>query len=149
MPKFMPGAPSLISELDGETMDEDELRSCAAAARGRLAELITDAKERERVDKRLGDALTLRSGRANIALRRALKSHEATRRFMQSQAAAVDEAGILGADRAVGLLGDPIANVIGTLFICPEGDYSEVRETLADGTPVCPKHRLVMTRTDD
>lgn len=128
-------------------MDENELRLCAVAARGKLPELITDAQEREWVDKQLADALALPSGTANIALalRRALKSHDATHRFMRSQAAATNETEILGADRTVGLLGVPMA--IGVEFICPECGHKAVRETLADGTPVCPTHGAVMTRT--
>lgn len=148
MPIFMLGALSLISELDGDTMDENELRLCAAAARGKLPELIADAQERERVDKQLADALALPSGTASIALalRRALRSHDATRRFMRSQAPATHETEILGADRVVGVIGAAMA--IGVEFVCPVCGHKAVRETLGDGTPACPDHGAVMTRTD-
>jgi hypothetical protein len=141
----MRGALSLISELDGDTMDENELKLCAAAARGKLPDLIVDAQERERVDKQLAGALALPSGTANIALRRALRSHDAIHRFMLSQAAATNETEILGADRAVGLLGKPLA--IGVYFICPKCGHKAVRETLSDETPTCPDHGAVMIRT--
>lgn len=129
-------------------MDENELRLCAEAARGKLPELIVDAHERERADKQLADALALPSGTADTALvlRRALKSHDATHRFMRSRAAATHETEILGADRTVGPLGVPMA--IGVEFSCPVCGHKALRETLADGTPVCPDDGTVMTRTD-
>jgi hypothetical protein len=130
-------------------MKESELRSCALAAQEILAGLVADAEERERVGRKLADALALPPGTAAIALRGALTSHEATRRFLQAKANAAAETMTPDEDRAIGMLGVPgIGGRIGTYFVCPEGDYDEVRETLADGTPVCPVHGRVMTRKD-
>lgn len=128
-------------------MNENELRSCAAAARENLFGLIPDANERERADKSLGEALALPPGAAALALRKALRSHESTREFLRTRSAgAADETGPLGDDRAIGLPGVPM--VRGTLFVCPKGDYSKVRESVAGGTPVCPNDGSVMARMD-
>jgi hypothetical protein len=130
-------------------MKENELRSCAIAVREKLPELIADARQRERVDRQLSDALALAPGTAAIALRKALRSHEATRGFLQAETSAVPEQMMPGHDRAIGMLGAPgVGSIIGTYFVCSECDYDEVRETLADGTPVCPVHGPVMMRKD-
>jgi hypothetical protein len=121
-------------------MDEDELRGIAEALRADLPGLIDDAAERAAVDADLSQALDQPTGSAYDALRGAIASHAATREWMRRRTSDVGDT-----DRAIGPLGPPTA-VLGVLFICPNKDYSFVRETLADEVPRCPYDGSALVR---
>ena len=107
-------------------MEEDELRGIAEALRADLPNLIGDAAERAAIEADLTQALDQPPGSAHDALRRAIASHAATREWMRRRTSVTEDR-----DRAIGPLGQPTA-VLGVLFVCPEMDYSFVRETVAD-----------------
>jgi hypothetical protein len=114
------------------------------AAWENLAGLIADAEERERTDGKLSDALARRTGTATLALPLALTSHEATHCFLQAGPNAAPEAYVPdtmmpGEDRGIGLMIEAVG-IVGTMFVCPECDHDDMRETLADGTSACPRH---------
>lgn len=117
-------------------MDENELRRLAQQARQELAELIPDEGERARVDSDLASALTEPPGNAKLALMEALRSHEATRRWMAADT-----------DRIAGQGGD-VTSQIGVLFVCPRQNYAVVREELTDEVLLCPKDGSVLERHD-
>ena len=117
-------------------MDETELRQLAEDARRRLAELIPDEQERREADGELARALDEPPGNAKPALMAALRSHEGVRRWVAADT-----------DRIVGLLGD-LTEPIGVLYVCPQKDYTVVREAPPDGELLCPKDGSVLERYD-
>lgn len=115
-------------------MDEDELRQLAEGARQILPELIPDADERRQADGELARALSEPPASAKPALMEALRSHEGIRRWVAADT-----------DRIVGQLGD-LTESIGVLYVCPQRDYTVVRESLVDGELLCPKDGSVLER---
>lgn len=115
-------------------MDEDELRQLAEEARQILPELIPDADERRQADGELARALSEPPASAKPALMEALRSHEGIRRWVAADT-----------DRIVGQLGD-LTEPIGVLYVCPQRDYTVVRESLVDGELLCPKDGSVLER---
>lgn len=128
-------------------MNEEELRSCATSARENLADLIADPAERARVDRGITAALGHDAGTAALPLRLALRSHEATARFLQIWAADSRSKRIIDADRVVGPLGDP-TSIIGVLFMCPKCDHTEVLDAVADEDLTCPNDGSPLMRVD-
>lgn len=115
-------------------MEEKELRELAQGVRRILPELIPDVSERDRADGDLVRALSEPSGSAKPALIQALRSHEGIRRWVTADT-----------DRIVGQLGD-LTESIGVLYVCPQKDYTVVRETLVDGELLCPQDGSVLVR---
>jgi hypothetical protein len=117
-------------------MDENELRRLAGEARQRLAELIPDEQERASADSHLASALREPPARAKPALIEALRSHDAIRWWIAADT-----------DRAASLKGDPISP-IGVLYVCPQKDYSVVREVPPGEVLLCPRDDSVLERYD-
>lgn len=115
-------------------MDENELRQLTEEARRRLADLIPDEHERRQADGDLAHALDEPPGSAKPALMAALRSHEGIRRWVAADT-----------DRIVGPLGD-LTEPIGVLYVCPQKDYTVVREVPPDGELLCPKDGSVLER---
>jgi hypothetical protein len=115
-------------------MEETELRLLAEAARRNLAELVPDEEERRQADDDLARALSAPSGRAKPALMEALRSHEGIRRWVAADTV-----------RGVDQLGD-LTEPVGVLYVCPNRDYTVVRETLVDGELLCPRDGAVLER---
>jgi hypothetical protein len=121
-------------------MEEDELRAAAEAIRSDLPDLIGDAAERDEVAVSLSQALGLPAGTAHSALRAALGSHPAVREWMRHKTRVTEQV-----SRIIGPLGRGTGTV-GVLFVCPELDYSIVRETVSDETLLCPNDGSVLQR---
>jgi hypothetical protein len=117
-------------------MDENELRRWAEQVRRELAELIPDERERARLDSQLARALNEPPGSAKPALMDALRSHEAIRRRVAADT-----------DRFVSQVGD-VMSPVGVLYVCPEKNYTVVREVPSDEVLVCPKDGSVLERYD-
>jgi len=119
-------------------MDENELRRLAEEARRKLAELIPEERERERVDSELARALNEPPGSAKPALMEALQSHEAVRSWVGADT-----------DRFVGVVGPDINTTsVGVLYVCPKKDYAVVREVPSDEALPCPKCGSLLERHD-
>jgi hypothetical protein len=112
-------------------MDEDTLRGLAKAMQTELPTLITDLTERGPVEAALDQALSQSPGTAKEALRTALRSHPATRDWMRRRAPIDGET-----DRAIGTLGSVLT--VGVLFVCPEGNYGVMRQTITGEALFCP-----------
>jgi hypothetical protein len=121
-------------------MEGDELRRTAEALRADLPDLINDPAERAAMEANLTQALDQPPGTARDALRRAIGSHPATRDWMRRRTPVTDDR-----DRAIGPLGHPTA-VLGVLFVCPNMDYSFMRERVTDEVPLCPHDGSVLQR---
>ena len=117
-------------------MDENDLRRLAGEARQGLAELIPDEQERARVDEDLARALSEPPGHAKPALLEALRSHDAIRRLVAADT-----------DRGIGPLGDPISP-LAVLYVCPQKDYSVIREGPTEEVLLCPNDGSVLERYD-
>ena len=122
-------------------MEEDELRRTAEALRADLPNLISDPAERAAIEANLTQALDQPPGTAHDALRRAIGSHSATRDWMRRRTPVTEDR-----DRAIGPLGQPTAAVLGVLFVCPNMDYSFMRERVTDEVPLCPHDGSVLQR---
>jgi len=115
-------------------MEENELRQLAKGARRKLTELIPDDDERRQADGALTRALNEPPASAKPALMEALRSHEGIRRWVAADS-----------NRMISQLGD-LTESIGVLYVCPNQDYTVVRETLVDGELLCPKDGSVLQR---
>jgi len=115
------------------------LRQLAEAMRSELATLIPDSTAREPVDNLLVRALDQPAGTATEALHDALSSHPATRDWMRRTTGVTKET-----DAAISPLGAALAP--NPLYICPEGDYSVVRETVASDVLLCPNDGSILER---
>ena len=115
-------------------MEADELRQLAERARRALPELIPDEDERRLAEGELDRALDEPPPGAKPALIEALRSREAIRRWVAADT-----------DRIVGQLGD-LTQPIGVLYVCPQKNYTIVRETLVDGELRCPIDDSVLQR---
>lgn len=115
-------------------MTEEELRDLAEQIRGELPAMIPDDRERARVDDRLARALSQPRGSAGSALTEALRSHEAIRDRLEADH-----------DRVAAPAGDS-QGVIGVLFVCPQRDYSVVRDRPTDEALLCPNDGSVLAR---
>lgn len=123
-------------------MEEDELRGFAEALRADLPNFIDDAAERTAIESDLIQALDQPPGTAHDTLRRVIASRAATREWMRRRTQVTEDL-----DRAIGPLGQPTA-MLGVLFVCPNLDYSEVRETVTDEVLLCPIDGSVLERQD-
>jgi hypothetical protein len=123
-------------------MDDDELREAAEALRADLPGLVDDAAERAAIEADLALALDQPPRTAHDELRRAIASHAATREWMRRRTSATEDA-----DRAIGPLGDASA-AIGVLYMCPQKDYSVVREGPTEEVLLCPNDGSVLERYD-
>jgi hypothetical protein len=115
-------------------MNENELRRLGEQIHGELPDLVPDPQERAVVAADLVRALAQPSGAAEAALASALRSHPAVR----------DRLGV-DIDRVGGLPGDPTGE-IGVLYVCPQRDYSLVREVVAAEWPICPNDGTPLER---
>ena len=107
-----------------------------------LPNLIDDAAERTAIEADLAQALDQPPGTAHDALREGIASHAATREWMRRRVPITEDR-----DRGIGPLGHPTA-VLGVLFVCPELNYSVVRETVTDEALFCPYDGSVLERQD-
>jgi len=123
-------------------MEEEELRRSAEALRADLPNFIGDAAERAAIETDLTLALDQPPGTAHDALRKAIGSRAATREWMRRRTSVTEDH-----DRAIGPLGLP-TSALGVLFICPNNDYSVVRETVTDAVLLCPHDGAVLERQD-
>jgi hypothetical protein len=128
--------------MEGGNMVEDELRRAAEALRADLPDLIDDLTERAAIEADLTQALDQPPGAGHDALRKAIGSHSATRDWMRRRTPVPEDR-----DRAIGPLGQPTA-VLGVLFVCPNMDYSFMRERITDEVPLCPHDGSVLQRQD-
>jgi hypothetical protein len=120
-------------------MDEETLRRLAETLQTELPALIADAAAREPVEQNLTQALDQPAGTATDALHAALSSHPATRDWMRRTTGITKDV-----DAAVGTLGAVLA--AGPLFVCPEGDYSVVRESVSSDVLFCPNDGSILER---
>jgi hypothetical protein len=121
-------------------MDEGELRGLAQELIAELPGLIADQHARETVEAALKQSLAAPTGSASAALKAALESHQATRKWLRGR---LPE----DAQRMVGVAGDT-TSPLGTYYVCPHEDYDFTRETLGAPVPLCPIHKVALVRSD-
>jgi hypothetical protein len=132
----------------GEHMDDDELRQAAEALRADLPGLVDDTAERATIETDLAQALDQPPGRGHDALRRVIASHAATREWMRRRTSATQDVDrSIGPLSSIGLLGDA-SSAIGVLYVCPQRDYSVVREEPTEEVLLCPNDGSVLERYD-
>lgn len=120
-------------------MDEQTLRGLAEQLEAELPTLIPDATAREPLEQDLTEALGQPPGAAGQALQTALRSHPVARGWMRAHTTLTGDT-----DRVVGLLGGVLTG--GMLFICVEGDYSVVRESVSSEILFCPNDGSILER---
>ncbi|RZB13795.1 hypothetical protein StrepF001_42225 [Streptomyces sp. F001] len=118
-------------------MTDNELRALAEQIRAELPVLVADADERERLDRDLGQALEQPAGTAAAALRQVLQSHPAVRDWVETDN-----------DRSITTLPGDSTSQLGVLFVCPNRDYSTVREVVTSEVLVCPHDGAALERYD-
>ncbi|MFI7501830.1 hypothetical protein ACIBVL_25770 [Streptomyces sp. NPDC049687] len=118
-------------------MTDSELRALAEQIRAELPVLIADADDRERLDRDLRQALEQPAGTTEAALRQVLQSHPAVRDRVETDN-----------DRSVTPLPGDSTSQLGELFVCPNRDYSTVREVVTGDVLVCPHDGAALERYD-
>jgi hypothetical protein len=124
-------------------MSDDALRQLAGELRKSLDTVIDDEAERHAAREELAEALSLEGPDGDRRLADVLRARPETREWMRQRDPALAD--------AVRLLeplgGDP--RELGTYYVCPQGDFDFVRETLADEVPLCPQHHLRLVAEAD
>jgi hypothetical protein len=114
-------------------MDDQRQLELARELRPQLDAVIADDAERRAAATELDDALALSGADRDARLAVVLAARPETRAWMHARD--VDP------DRLDPLAGRVTAE-LGTYFVCPEGDYDFVRETVSETVPLCPVHNV-------
>jgi hypothetical protein len=115
-------------------VDDEQRRRLAEELRAVLSAVIADPAERIRIESELAKALALSPEQGRSALEAVFMSHRGVEAWIRDRA---DET----PDRIANPVGGYTAT-LGTLFVCPEGDFDFVREKVSDRVPMCPTHNI-------
>lgn len=123
-------------------MDDEQQRHLARELRATLKAVVIDDDERLLVERELDAALSLARPEGDRRLEDVLAARPETRTWMRER-----DPDVADSERLAELGGVP-TGLLGTYFVCPEGDYDFVREGVGVNVPLCPTHNVALLRAD-